>query len=321
MTNLMAAACIACFGMGTAQASLATLQTYIGNVGYSSDGFGSTSQSGMISALVPVGSTVLSAYLYTSTNGNSTLSGVGGTLAGSAVTYTSLGTAGDSLTAGRTDVTSIIKPLIDGGAGGVYDFAITETSYSQDGEALVVVYSNPLLGISTVGIMDGFSTPSGDTTAINFAAPINPSAAGFSAEMILGVGFSCCSQASTVAVNGTTITTVAGNDDDGVGGTANGALISVGGFDDAYSPLLPTYDADHERYDIAQYITAGDTSIALQTINPSGDDNIFLSVFKVTGVAAINAPAPADVPEPGSLALFLIALLGMGCFARYVKPS
>lgn len=168
-----------------AAASLIGFQTYVGNFAVSTDGWGSTSQSGTISASVPVGATVQAAYLYTSTFSNSSLAGVGGKLAGVNVSYTSLGTNAGFLTAGRTDVTSIIKPLIDGGVGGVYDFAITETSNTQDGEGLVVVYSLPTLAESTVGILDGFASVTGDTTALNFADPLDPTAAGFSAEMRL----------------------------------------------------------------------------------------------------------------------------------------
>src|SRR5690242_3542202 len=91
-----------------ADAGLTVFQTFTGPVGISTDGFGSTTESGTISAEVPAGATVLGAYLYTSTFSNPTLAGVGGTLAGSPVTYTSLGVNAPSccqLTAGRADVT------------------------------------------------------------------------------------------------------------------------------------------------------------------------------------------------------------------------
>lgn len=307
---LLAVAAMACLGSGTANAALTTFQQYVGNYGYSSDGFGSTSQSGTISASVPIGSTVVAAYLYTSTF-SSTLAGVGGTLNGTAVSYTSLGTT-VGLTAGRSDVTSIVKPLIDGGPGGIYNFTVTETSTSQDGEALVVIYTNPALAVSTVGILDGFSEVTGDATSINFADPLNPAAPGFFAEMSLGIGFSCCSQSSTVTINGTTITTNAGNNDDGVGFTSNGQLITVGGFNDPFSPMLPSYGDDHERYNLVPQITAGDTSINITTLNPSRNDNIFLAIVHAAGRGGVNTPPPSQVPEPGTLSLLAFALAGLG---------
>lgn len=292
-----------------AEASLVLFQQYQGNVAYSSDGWGSTSQSGTISALVPVGSTVVAAYLYTSTFSNP--AGAGGTLAGVPVTYgapVANVTACCGLAMARADVTSIVAPLINGGPGGVYNFSVTETSGNQDGEGLVVVYSNPLLPSSSVGILDGFSAVGGDSTAINFADPLNPAAPGFFSEMALGIGFSCCSQRSTVAVNGTLITENAGNNDDGALVT-NGSLITVGGFDDPFSPLLPDYSSDHERYNLVPYITAGDTTITVRTTNPSNDDNIFLAVFHVLGKAGFNQPP--SVPEPGILALLSLGALGL----------
>jgi hypothetical protein len=211
-------------------------------------------------------------------------------------------------------VTAIVKPVIDGGAGGIYNFTVTESNSGQDGEALVVVYSLASLPISTVGILDGFSNSSGDNTAINFSDPLDPAAAGFFAEMRIASSFSCCGQDSTITVNGTTITETAGNNDDGLE-VANGSLITVGGFDDPFSPLLPTYDQDHERYNLVPYITNGDTTISIRTLNPSGDDNIFLAVFHVTGEAGINEPPPnTEVPEPGTLSL--LAIGGAAAFRK-----
>ena len=303
---------------GSAQAALIPFQTFVGNYGVSTDGWGSTSQSGTISALVPNGATVVAAYLYSSTFDNPTLADVGGTLAGETINYdTNLGTipapACCNLTATRADVTSIIKPLVDGGPGGVYNFDITETSDFQDGSALVVVYSDPTLGVSTVGILDGYARVDGDTTSLNFADPLDPTASGFFAHMMLGIGFSCCGQTNTVEVNGTLITQNAGNNNDSADPSlANGNLITVGSFDDPFSPLMPGYDEDTERYSLTDYLSTGDTSITIETTNATNNDNIFMAVFHVSGEAGVNEPPPGvSIPEPGTLALFALAMFGL----------
>lgn len=322
-TFALALAAVAALAAGPAGASLTSFATFNGNVGYSSDGFGSGAQSGTISASVPVGSTVLAAFLYTSTFSNGAFAGVGGTFNGNAVSYTALGVNAASccaLRAGRTDVTAIVRGVVDGGPGGVYNFTVTETSGSQDGEALVVVFSNPALAESTVGILDGFASVLGDTTSINFLNPLDKTVPGFVAELALGIGFSFNSgnnpgQVSRVNVNGTTMTLVAGNFDDGAG--ANGALITVGSFDDPITPANPTVLTDHERYDLNPFINNGDTVITLDTINGSRDDNIFLAVIHVTGEAGVNAPPPsANVPEPGTLVLLGLGILGLALGRR-----
>lgn len=308
-------------GAAPASASLTTFKSFTGNIGYSSDGWGGTNQAGVISVSAPVGSTVLGAYLYTATFFNSTHAGVGATLNGTAVAFGAPVVNADaccSIASARADVTSIVAGVVNGGPGGVYNFNLTEASSSQDGEALVVVYSNAALATGSFGLLDGFARTAGDTTAVNFAAPLDPTKPGFAAEMVLGIGFSCCgSQFSTVKVNGTTITERAGNKDDGTTPDFNGNLITVGGFDDPFSPMLPTYEQDHERYNLVPQIAVGDTSIRIDTFNTSHDDNIFMAGFYVTGIAGFNEPPPVPgIPEPETYALMLAGLVTLGFVAR-----
>ncbi|WP_198669469.1 hypothetical protein, partial [Blastomonas sp. UPD001] len=181
-------------------------------------------------------------------------------------------TACCGLFSARANVTSLVAPIIDGGPGGTYNFDITEARSSgnsaTDGVALVVVYSDPsLTSTSTVAILDGFSSVTGDSFTFNAANGMDPTDPNFFAELRLGIGFSCCGQQSTVDVNGTRITNSAGNNDDGLGGTSNGQLITVGGNDDPFSAFLPGYSEDRERYNLVPYIDFGDTQIKVTTAN------------------------------------------------------
>ncbi len=290
-----------------ANAALTVFQQFSGNVGLSTDGGGSLASSYTVSAFVPFGATVLGAYLYqTNIQGGSVQSY---SLNGNALTATAL-PSGSGFSSARADVTSIVSAIINGGAGGTYNFTVGEGNTGvTDGTALAVVYSLASLPTQTVALLDGFAATTGDVTTLNLAAP---AAAGFTAEMRLGIGFSANGQSSTVNVNGTTITNNAGDNEDGA--LANGALITVGGNDDPFSPLLPTYAQDHERYNIAPYVPEGSSQIVVRTNNPTNDDNIFLAAFVVSGEAVVNPPSA--VPEPGTWAMLMVGFGGVGYSLR-----
>ena len=102
--------------------------------------------------------------------------------------------------------------------------------------------------------------------------------------MYLGISYSYDSgdyyQTSQVDVNGKNLTTVAGAQDDGF--ADNGGLITVGSFDDPFTPENPVGNDDHEKYDLTPLLENGDTGIKVDTYNSSKDDNVFLVIFHIS---------------------------------------
>jgi len=312
-----------------ASAALIPVGIFNGPVGVSIDGIGSNSTPvGNVQADIPVGSTILKAYLYSagtpypwyddSPRTLADYNSAGITLAGNAITNFSALVGAVSTRAdigqwytARADVTDLVTALVGGGSG-LFNWSVDEGTKNNriDGEVLVVVYSNPGLPVGSVLLLDGGQNTGGETTNVALGAPLgDPSAAGFVATMSIADTFSCCGQASTIRVNGVLLTENAGNFDDGLVG-ADGSLITVGGIGDSIMNDN-AYDTDDELYDLRPFLAQGDTAFSVFTSNDTNDDNIFLMAIALTGeIRSVN-----ETPEPGSLLLFGIAALGLG-FAR-----
>lgn len=312
---------------GVASASLTTAGTWSGNVGMSVDGIGSNaSPVGTVDANIPVGATILQAYLYSAgtpypwyASSPTTLAAynaAGITLAGTPITNFSelVGATstrpdiGQWFTA-RADVTALVQSLTAGALTDTFAWSVSEGSLNNfiDGELLAIVYSHPSLPLASVAFLNGGQNTGGETSFVNLGAPLtDPTAAGFAAQLGLGITFSCCGQQSTVQINGAPLTTTAGNLDDGLS-ASDGSLITVGGLGDDPSNNVG-YSDDDELYDLKSYLATGDTSFSIFTQNPTNDDNIFFTSLYLTGVIRNVTPDPTEVPEPATLSLLALGL-------------
>ena len=221
----------------------------------------------------------------------------------------------------RADVTSIVAALVNG-APGLTQIPVTAltTNPGSDGLALVVVFASAGLDPNqSVAILDGGQAgPTLQTAAFGLASPLDKSIPNFNAVLSLGIQFSdqealghACgqdpnpqfAQFSTVDINGTRLTSCAGNFDDGA--LLNGALITVGGVGDSTAnpsdPFCQAGDTcsttDDELYGIAGFLKQGDTQVRIATANPSNDDSIFLAVLQVTAAISGVCTGP-DCPPP-----------------------
>ncbi|MBD2622138.1 PEP-CTERM sorting domain-containing protein [Microcystis flos-aquae FACHB-1344] len=317
-----------CLNIAPASATL-LVRNVIPDAALSIDGFGSLSNNGVIQANIPTGSTIQRAYLYaTSIWDKSPVYDVifhGTTLSVSSATI--LGPEQNPATTARWDVTSIIASSF---TGGLQDFSILENG-DNDGEVLVVAYSNPSTQGFTSVILDGELSTTGDTVEFNFAS-IPYTGGAFLVSLASSYSRQPSGQftqidVTTNSTNNRRLTTSAGGADDRTTGelSDNGNLITVGGIGDNPANVDPTADPMHtnpddEYYNLAlgnsanpaPFISLGDTFLRLTTQNPTDDDNVF-------GMFITISPTP--VPEPSmTLGIFGIGAIG-ALISRLGKKS
>jgi Big-like domain-containing protein len=272
--------------------------TFTGNGGYSADGLGQNGSGDSLQAEVPPGSTVEQAYLYgtyLTANPDATQRTID--FDGTAVVLTKISDVGNLSTA-RAAVTSQVRVKV-GSGGGITNYQVNNDPSGLDGVALVVIFSNPALPDTTIAVLNGSASQTGDSASFNFAEPLDKTVPGFSATMTLGSGFSfqgapghVCGpfqQFSIVEVNNQLLTNCAGGYDDGQGN--DGALITVGGVGDSTDNPTPPANppTDDELYNLEPFLQQGDTGVTIDSSNPSENDNLFLAVIAITARAVVTS--------------------------------
>ncbi|MFP8880223.1 MAG: choice-of-anchor L domain-containing protein, partial [Myxococcota bacterium] len=280
---------------GSAQAVLDILVNETGNISLSADGAGSTGDSATIQVEKPnAAATVRSAFLSCAATGARVIGDDEVSLNGNPVSF--------SVSAANStgeiffhnvfgEVTAIVKPTVDAALPGLVDFtqseALTSTGFIE-GCALYVIFDDPGATDGTIFILFGSQTTTGDSFNVTLAEPLDT--ANDTADFGLAISFSFqgSKMVSSIDINGTRLTSSAGGHDDG--GDSNGALVTVGGIGDTNDNPAP-FDApngprfDDELYSLLPLLGPGDTSIRIDTINPSDDDNIFAGHMVFSGMA------------------------------------
>jgi hypothetical protein len=283
-----------------AHASLDVFYSAVGNLALSTDATGTNGGSGTVQVDKPAGATVKKAFLFAASTGTSGFTPPDGEVQidGEPVRWdvdpahvVSTDISSVNVVA---DVTSLVDGKIAAASPGRIDFTVTETdTFQMDGEILAVVFDDPAAAPRTIVLLYGTQSTDGDHFAIGLANALKPSSR---VVMSLGIsyGFQQAGQYSQVDVDGTRLTTSAGGQDDGAG--ENGALITVGGLDDSTDDPADPFavddcDAaprcDDELYDLKPFVASGDTSIDVDTLNPSNDDNILFAAFDLSATSAV----------------------------------
>ncbi|MDB9389739.1 DUF3344 domain-containing protein [Microcystis aeruginosa] len=314
-----------CLNIAPASAASLQVRKVIPDSALSIDGFGSTSNSGNLQADIPADSTIKGAYLYAASVWGNSVFGV--TFNGNRLSRSSATTLTPDHNPATTVVWDVTDIIASSFTGGLQNFSIVEDG-NNDGEVLVVAYSNSSTQGFTSIILDGELAPQGDTVQFDF----EPYTRGdFLVSLAISYSRQPSAQATEIDVttNSTTnrrLTSSAGGQDDGE--MDPGALITAGGIDDNPAnpgPFAPPEDGpriDDEYYNLAlgnsansaPFISPGDTFLRLKMVTQPmsliKDDNVF-GMFITSGFKVSPASNPQSVPEPSmTLGIFGIGAIG-----------
>jgi hypothetical protein len=203
---------------------------------------------------------------------------------------------------GRVEITSFVSSVVDPLGAGMIDFTVVESTPSQmEGVVLVVIFDDPSVSEPrSTALIFGAQDQSGDSFSLGLADPFDDATQDIQMSLGISFGFQGFNQVSLVDVNGSRLTSAAGGQDDcdifspSNSCSQNGSLLTVGGIgDDPANPpdpfSNPGGDAryDDELYTLDDFVDDGDTQIAVDTENPSFDDNVFFAAFIVKGGTAV----------------------------------
>ena len=265
------------------------------------------------------------AFLLAASTGESGYTPVDGdvTLHGTPVAWNTAETINNNISSVNVeaDVTSIVKPIVDAASPGLVPITAAEPNNTTliDGEILAVVFNDPTASKNnSIVLLYGAQNTTGDTFHLNLGTPIDLTNPDLSVTMGIGdsFGYQPVGQFSTINVNGKLLTSSAGGQDDcdqkyqptpDFSQCGNGSLLTVGGIGDstanppdpsatdltcgpADTPptnVPPAPRCDDELYNLLPFVHNGDTSIQVDTDNPSNDDNIFFSSLVLNATSAI----------------------------------
>jgi len=283
------------------------------------------------------GETVRAAYLFAASTGETGYEPKNGdvTLNGTPIEWETGRTISSDIRSFNAvaNVTSIVKPVVDGAAAGLVPFTVAEGAHTleYDGEILVVLLENPAVNEQrSVTLLYGAQNPLGDTFHVGLAEPIDKSNPSFALNLSLGISYGYqtetgeTGQFSTIKVNGKLMTSSAGGQDDceekfsptpNFGACENGELITAGGIGDSIEDppnpeALPEQcesethlhspRCDDELYSLLPFVNNGESAISFATENPSDNDNIFFGALEVHGGAAVVGEGITLSPATGT---------------------
>lgn len=275
---------------------------FTGKYSVSTDGAGDL---GNLTVEKAAGATTLeAAYLTLVAKGNACPVTGSMTFSGSPVTFTHTGRDSGSYFCNYfVDVTSSMSGALGAlAAGSSASFSVDYDTAKYTGAGLTAVFNNDSVQEGTVIYQFGHSPVTGNEINLNFPA-LQSAPVSDSAILSLGIGWSIQSAsyvnsssegynfiriATSSNPNPVTISEIAGGYDDGFS-AGDAGLVTIGGVGD--SPNLPTgawanYQSDDELYDVASFLSVGDTSLTVFSVNPSVNDTIFQVVLHLTDIVA-----------------------------------